>query len=178
VHEGPERCVVHKKDQLVLIFSLSPHPLLHCPQPILAAYPQDPKYCTNHRQRGLDRTGWFKICSVVFSSKAAPGGRGSHDLARCTIQAWVQGHRETYTEDLELDSLENTVLTLASAVYRRYMGTYFRFRHRHKHRHRHTQRGEACGIVINRIVLLCTITLTTHTHTHCWNQDWGCEFLL
>lgn len=45
---------------------------------------------------------------------------------RATVRAWVHGHLETYTEDVELDSLQRTVATLAQAVYRRYMGTYFR----------------------------------------------------
>ena len=51
---------------------------------------------------------------------------GNHDLVRATVRAWVHGHLETYTEDVELDSLQRTVATLAQAVYRRYMGTYYR----------------------------------------------------
>jgi hypothetical protein len=55
-----------------------------------------------------------------------PGTSGTHDLVRATVSAWVHGHMETYVEDLQLDSLEKCVLSLAQAVYRRYMSTYYR----------------------------------------------------
>ena len=98
----------------------------HVPPAVGVLCGRHPQYCTDRRRGGLLGAGWFKICTVTFTDKAVPGGEGSHDLVRATVRAWVHGHMETYTEDLQLNSLEKSVLTLAQAVYSRYMGTYYR----------------------------------------------------
>ena len=98
----------------------------HLPPAVQVLCDKDPRYCTHRRRGSLMGAGWFKICSVTFADKAEPGNAGTHNLVRATVRAWVHGHMETYVEDLQLDSLQQSVLSLAQAVYRRYMSSYYR----------------------------------------------------
>jgi hypothetical protein len=98
----------------------------HLPPAVQVLCNKDPQYCTHRRRDSLFGANWFKICAVTFVDSAVPGTTGTHNLVRATVSAWVHGHIETYVEDLQLDSLEKCVLSLAQAVYRRYMSTYYR----------------------------------------------------
>ena len=58
--------------------------------------------------------------------RCCDAAESNHNAVRATVRAWVHGRMETYTNDVHLDSLQHTVTSLAQAVYRRYMSTYYR----------------------------------------------------